>query len=274
MREIQWGAGTHIDSAAAELARIATEHGEATGVFNDVTLTARTGDTPESIIASFEAQTAARAEAWRNSPEGRASLAERESVRRALQSKHDALMGALPALDFGNDVAVMDWLCAMQEPSDHIGVIRRKETILATFGAKGFRPNVNTGNAYKHGDRENMFRYLVGQALSGLETIGAIHSIIHKFADEWRALIEEPLHLVTQNDQPYGSRRRCCERCGRMCWPGMKGSALRWTDNASLWRDAKDSCAAPGIDARSGETRSGSTEGKSPVREAEAPDAL
>ncbi|MFE1573847.1 hypothetical protein ACFIQG_18810 [Comamonas odontotermitis] len=24
------------------------------------------------------------------------------------------------------------------------------------------------------------------------------------------------LHLMTQRDQPYGSRRRCCERCGLM----------------------------------------------------------
>lgn len=22
------------------------------------------------------------------------------------------------------------------------------------------------------------------------------------------------LHLITQNNQPYGSARRCCERCG------------------------------------------------------------
>lgn len=24
------------------------------------------------------------------------------------------------------------------------------------------------------------------------------------------------LHLITQRDQPYGSRRKCCERCGAM----------------------------------------------------------
>lgn len=39
------------------------------------------------------------------------------------------------------------------------------------------------------------------------------------------------LHLVTQSGQPYGSVRRCCERCGQMCWRGMKGSAERWTDD-------------------------------------------
>lgn len=26
------------------------------------------------------------------------------------------------------------------------------------------------------------------------------------------------LHLKTQRGQPYGSERRCCERCGIMIW--------------------------------------------------------
>jgi hypothetical protein len=26
------------------------------------------------------------------------------------------------------------------------------------------------------------------------------------------------LHIMTQKNQPYGSQRRCCERCGEMIW--------------------------------------------------------
>ena len=52
----------------------------------------------------------------------------------------------------------------------------------------------------------------------------------------------EPLHLVTQTGQPYGSVRRCCERCGRMCWRGQEGSAQRWTDSAAEWAAAGDHC--------------------------------
>lgn len=26
------------------------------------------------------------------------------------------------------------------------------------------------------------------------------------------------LHIITQDDQPYGSERRCCERCGKAVW--------------------------------------------------------
>ncbi len=57
----------------------------------------------------------------------------------------------------------------------------------------------------------------------------------------------EPLHLVTQRGQPYGSVRRCCEVCGRMCWPGMQGTAKRWTDDPDDYRKAAERCeAVPG----------------------------
>lgn len=31
------------------------------------------------------------------------------------------------------------------------------------------------------------------------------------------------VHLVTQDGQPYGSVRRCCEICGVMVWPERQG---------------------------------------------------
>jgi hypothetical protein len=42
------------------------------------------------------------------------------------------------------------------------------------------------------------------------------------------------LHLRTQDNQPYGSERRCCERCGVMVWPEMQG------DKTPLWTDDRD----------------------------------
>ncbi len=54
--------------------------------------------------------------------------------------------------------------------------------------------------------------------------------------------LDEPLHLVTQDDQPMGSERRCCENCGRMCWRGMEHSAKRWTDDRAGWLAAEDRC--------------------------------
>jgi len=46
------------------------------------------------------------------------------------------------------------------------------------------------------------------------------------------------LHLMTQDGQPYGSERRCCERCGLML-VGRTGhfwSEHTWTDEPSKFR--------------------------------------
>lgn len=50
--------------------------------------------------------------------------------------------------------------------------------------------------------------------------------------------IHEPLHIV-----PYGSSRWCCSCCGRMCWPGMAGSAQRWVDDWVVWEADPQKCS-------------------------------
>jgi hypothetical protein len=42
------------------------------------------------------------------------------------------------------------------------------------------------------------------------------------------------LHLKTQDHQPYGSERRCCERCGIMIW-GSPPDGPKWTDDRALY---------------------------------------
>ena len=57
---------------------------------------------------------------------------------------------------------------------------------------------------------------------------------IYDMCSEGRALLRadgEVVHLVTQCDQPYGSVRKCCERCGIMT---IGPDAPRWTDDPEL----------------------------------------
>ena len=185
MQTIDFLGGEHIASAAAKLVEAAKAHGAAKGKFNDIELIAKPDSSPDDLVAYFERECAARSEAYRNSPEGKEAAKASNDCRASLQAKHDALMDCLPALDWKNDVAVLDWICAMQEPSDHVGVISRRETIVSAFERHGFKAGANCGKNYRDGDRENTFSYLVGQALSGLKEGPAIHSIIHKFASEW-----------------------------------------------------------------------------------------
>lgn len=185
MLTIQASPGEHITSAAKRLAEAATAKGTAKLTFNDVTVTAKPGDTADAIVARWDAEMERRRVAYINSDDGKAAAKAREDGIAAMQEKHDLLMQDLRSLDWSNDVAVLDWICAMQEPSDCSGVAVRKGEIIGTFAAHGFHPNVNVGNAFNGKDRDNHFRYIVGQALDCLQRV-SIHGIVHKFSDDWK----------------------------------------------------------------------------------------
>lgn len=50
--------------------------------------------------------------------------------------------------------------------------------------------------------------------------------------------VQAQLHLRSQQGQPYGSERRCCNNCGVMLW----GNGLRYTESESAWATAPDRC--------------------------------
>lgn len=180
--------GEHLDRAAERLVLIAKTHNdEATMRFNGIDLLAKPDSTHEGIVAKFNRETEARSEAYHNSPEGRAAAKDAEERRRAAQQTHDALMLQLPKLDFSDRGAVLDWLVAMQPASDHSGVVVRSKIIVLAFGAHGFKAGDNCGTEFKATDSNNVFRWIVGQALSCLKEMGAIHVILLKFAGEWKA---------------------------------------------------------------------------------------
>lgn len=184
--QVEFHAGVHINKAAEILIAAATEHGEAHGIFNEIMLKASPSMTVAEVVADYHQRLDAREVAWRNSPEGQAAERDREERVRASQEKHDLLVRGLASLDFTNDIAVLDWLCAIQDATDHVSVVVRKNEILETFKRHGFEPGANCGDNFKGDDRENVFRYIVGQALGTLQHV-AIHGIIHKFAADWKA---------------------------------------------------------------------------------------
>jgi len=197
-KTIEFGPGCHVSEAAQlMMTELLSEKnheeggkvGDFTvkGAFNGTTLVARKGSTTESILADFTAQMAANAEVYRKSPEGKAAAREQAERLVQMQLKHDVLMKKLPSLDFSSHIAVIDWLCEFQDPSDHIGVVKQQDVIVAIFATRGYHPSVNTGDAFDGSDQDNFARYIVGQALDMLQgSVGAIHQIIHKFADDWK----------------------------------------------------------------------------------------
>ena len=67
----------------------------------------------------------------------------------------------------------------------------RADRLHCLFGEHGYEPGVNTGDDFAVDDRENVGRYIIGQALDGIRSVGSPHPIIHKFATDWLSATEE-----------------------------------------------------------------------------------
>lgn len=194
IRETRILAGTSIDRAAVELVEAAGQSrtGKAWAMFNGVRVEAERDSDPAAIVSRWRQEFDRKAEAYRASPEGIAAAQAAEQRVRDLQAEHDSLVHELASIDPKDDVRILDWLCRLQPCSDHIGVNVDRDTIVWVFEGAGFRANANTGLAYRGDDRENSFRYLVGQALDGLKNGPAIHGVLHKFVGEWRDKFPSP----------------------------------------------------------------------------------
>lgn len=179
-------AGEKVSDTAERMVALAKEtKGSVRAKFNDIELVATEDSVAEDIVADFKVKIAEAAETYRKSPEGQRAARESEERKQEAQRKADALVEQLPNLDFSNQEAVLDWICEFQDPSDHIGVAKDNEKVLKIFAEHGYQPGVNTGEAFNGEDRDNFARYIVGQALDGLQgEVGAIHHIVHKFTDD------------------------------------------------------------------------------------------
>jgi len=186
MMELHAHPGQHVREFAAELVKAAQRHGSARGMHNEVEIVADGASTADSLYAQWQQKQDEASIAYRNSPEGQKASAEREAAILSAQETHDRLVRDLTTLDFKNDAAVLDWLCAVQDATDHVGVAVDKTRILAAFEGAGFIVGANCGEAFRPDDRDNVFRWIVGQALDCLRSV-AIHGIVHKFVGEWKA---------------------------------------------------------------------------------------
>ena len=179
--------GSHIDDAARELIEAAKNGEPAEGEFNGVKLVAGRNSTVEAIVARYHEGLEAQSKAYRESPEGIAATAKEATRKRNLQEQADALMVELQTLDMNSDVAVLDWLDRFQDPSDHTGVRTDAAAVVKAFEEAGYVAGANCGPAFDENDRGNYARYLVGQAISNLKYIGAIHQVFGSFHERWKA---------------------------------------------------------------------------------------
>lgn len=174
--------GDHISTFAKEMVRHAIRQlAPVSAMFNDVILTAHPGTDPADIEAFYDQECQRQREAYLASDAGRREAAHRreEAVRR--QAIHDDLVAGLASLLWADDIAVLRWWDTLAEAVDYVGVTVDRHTILSAFKLRGFIANANTGEDYNPHDRDNEFRYLVGQGLDGIERHSCPHPIIGDF---------------------------------------------------------------------------------------------
>jgi hypothetical protein len=81
-KTIEFGIGSHVSGAAEQLVSEAKKiSGKVRGDFNGITLTATSTSSTEDILAFYDAESNRRAEAYRNSPEGKKAAREAEEFR-------------------------------------------------------------------------------------------------------------------------------------------------------------------------------------------------
>jgi hypothetical protein len=181
--------GQHVQQFAQQLIDRAKADGvDVEGDFNGITLHVSSDEpvTAEDLVNFYSQESDRRAEEYRQSPEGVKAAEEDEARKNALQEKADQLVTQLDSLDFSNLEAVIDWIVDFQDASDHIGVSFDREKVVSTFRSHGFDVGVNTGEAFNEEDAENFAKWLVGQALGGINSVGAIHQVVHRFAGDWK----------------------------------------------------------------------------------------
>lgn len=54
-----------------------------------------------------------------------------------------------------------------------------------------------------------------------------------------RETAAEIVHILSQEGQPYGSERRCCNHCGIMIWGS---DAPPYVDTWTAWRETTNNC--------------------------------
>lgn len=187
--KIEGKPGQHINSFAQQLINEAQESNTiVAGTFNgiDLVVDPKSNLSVDEIVATFTSEMNKKAEAYRKSPEGIRANKEAEEKKQNMQEKANQLVEQLNTLDFSDYELVLEWICNFQEASDYIGTSYDKNKVISTFKNNGFAIGVNTGKDFNGENAENFAKYLVGQALDGINTVGAPHQIVHKFTNDWK----------------------------------------------------------------------------------------
>lgn len=173
-----------------EAVRVLVSMAPATMTFNDTVVTAMPGMTQDQVLDAWRAEESRLFALPENVAARARAEAEYEERRAVAQSVIDRLVADLATLDLSDMHAAVRWLVAMQPRADLIGVKYDRAAVVRAFEGAGYVRGECTRR--EHEDeimwrdrvgREGAIRWLIGQALDGIATVGAPHQVIHSFAE-------------------------------------------------------------------------------------------
>ena len=177
--------GMSIDNCIEKLVNQAREKYNNLYVdFNGIKITATPFSTVEELLENYNKESEKREREYLNSEAyKKAQLKEKETVQR-MQNHIDKSVKKLEKMN--NHKEIVSFVGKVQAFTDRVGV--DSSLILETLKNKGYESGVNTDEDFNEKDSDNYARYIVGQAMANLETVGAIHPMVSVFANSWNRI--------------------------------------------------------------------------------------
>ena len=179
-------AGSNLDVVVKEALTLSQLHGKPVKFnFNGVDLEINESTEPHRIIRQYHNMLEERHNAYLNSPEGKqAELA--ATIRK--QQNNDELNDMLSNFEnaAGHPDTLIEWLGAFSLINDHIGMEWDKQKLIKDLTDLGYKSNDCVGDNHVSTDKVIFARWLVGQCISTLESMGAIHPIADKFSKDYK----------------------------------------------------------------------------------------
>lgn len=160
------------------------------GTFNDVKVITTKSSTVDSIVRDFHARMDNNGYEYRQTDEYKKQVAAREKELNELNTKAKYMMKKFGKIDKQNKLELINWLDEFQPLSDHIGVTYDRCLLISELQKAGYIAGMNCNtDGFTISTTDEYADWLIGQCLDGLEKIGAIHQVVHRFAEEYRGMV-------------------------------------------------------------------------------------
>lgn len=185
MKELELQGGDSIDKCCMDLVNYSKKYNLSVfGMFNGIKVIATPESSVDELATYYIKECDIQREKYLKSPEYATEQIRRNREIKISQILLDELIDEY-LLKSTTSFEILLCLVKMQPYTDHSGVFVNVDKIINHLESLGYIQNQNIGDDFNKDDLENFAHYIVGQAMDMLIRVGAIHSILLKFTQDW-----------------------------------------------------------------------------------------